>query len=165
MLMEIKAVMTVIAIIFISIVISQVLLFSLLWAVLLFMGIGMYVFGDIVMGYFIMKTHAKYYMEKPPSNKEVTLLYTLTGLIDFVWTDKKPYGKREFVYNKQEASVINKGDDPIHLLSGATGFTSHESCDENINMKEVKYAEEIAKDMGTTDIDDVYTTAKENEHD
>lgn len=152
--------------IFTAIVISQLLMIEggLLLSVILFMAIGMYVFGDFVIGYFITKTHAKYYMEKPPANKEVTLLYTLTGLIDFVWTDKRPHGKREFVYNKKEASVINKGDDPIHLLSGATGFTSHENCDENLNMKEVKYAEKIADELGTDDIKEVYTIAKEKEN-
>ena len=155
--------MTVVAILFISIVISQLLMASLLLAVILFMGIGMYVFGDFVMGYFITKAHAKYYMEKPPANKEVTLLYSLTGLVEFVWTDKHPYGKREFKYNGEDAAVINKGDYPIHLLSGATGFISHESCDENLNMKEAKYAEEISRELGTVDLKEAYTVAKKNE--
>ena len=165
MLMEIKAVMTVISMIFIAIVISQIIMVEggLILAVILFMAIGVHVFGDFIMGYFISRTHANRYMERPPSNKEVTLLYTLTGLIDFVWTEKKPHGKREFVYNKKEASVINKGDAPIHLLSGATGFTSHEDCDENLNMKEVKYAEEISEELGTDNIKEVYVTAKERE--
>ena len=165
MLMEIKAVMTVISIIFIAIVISQIVMVEggLLLAVILFMAIGVHVFGDFIMGYFITRTHANRYMEKPPSNKEVTLLFTLTGLVDFVWTDKKPHGKREFSYNKKEASFINKGDAPIHLLSGATGCISHEDSDENLNMREVKYAEEISKDLGTDDIREVYLTAKENE--
>ena len=164
MLMEIKAVMTVISMIFIAIVISQIIMVEggLILAVILFMAIGVHVFGDFIMGYFITRTHANRYMEKPPSNKEVTLLFTLTGLVDFVWTDKRPHGKREFSYNKKEASVINKGDAPIHLLSGATGFISHEDSDENLNMREVKYAEEISKELGTDDIREVYTTAKKN---
>lgn len=157
--------MTVISILFISIVISQLCLFNLLLTVLLFMGIGMYVFGDFFMGYFITKTHAKYYIEKPPANKEVTLFHSITGLVEFIWTDKRPHGKREFKYNKEDASVINKGDYKIHLLSGATGFISHESCDENLNMREVKYADEVSKELGTTDIKEAYTVAKENEDD
>jgi hypothetical protein len=162
--MEVKVMFTLISCAMTAIVLSQIILVNSLLGFLLIMGIGMYIFGDIVIGYMITKTHATYVIDKPPQGYTVNPIFTITGLLDFVWAQKKPYGKREFVYNKQEASVIDKGDYPIHMLNGGHGCVIHESCDENINMYEVKYAEDVSKELGTDNLKEMYSKAKNMEH-
>lgn len=160
MILEIKALMTVIAMVFLAIVISQVILANMLLGFLLFVSLGLYVFGDIMIGWMIVRTHANLIIDKPPPNKVVGVVCTITGLLDFVWATKKPYGKREFVYNKEEASVIDKGDCPVHFLNGSYGFVCHESCDENLNFADVKYAEELSEDTNSDSLKEIYNKIK-----
>lgn len=158
--MEVKALFTLFAIVLTSIVISQIILFNLFLGVILFMAIGIYAFGDIVMGWQITRTHATFVIDKPPPNQVVIPIFTLTGLLDFVWATKKPHGKREFVYHKEEASLIDRGDYPIHMLNGGHGCIGLESCDENLNMFEAKYADDLGKQLGTDNTKEIYAIAK-----
>jgi len=162
--MEVKAVFTVISMACIGIVLSQIILLNFFLGFLLIIGIGLYVFGDIIIGWQISRTHANRVIDKPPPGKVVIPLFTLTGLLDFVWAVKRPYGKREFVYNKEEASLIDRGDYPIHMLNGGHGCIGLESCDENLNMFEAKYAEKIGTEMGTDSTKEIYAIAKEQEN-
>ena len=163
MWMEVKTIFTIISAIFIGIVLSQILFLNFFLAFLLFIAIGLMVFGDMIIGWQIMRTHANRVIDKPPPGKVVIPLFTLTGLLDFVWADKKPYGKREFVYNKEEASLIDRGDYPIHMLNGGHGCIGLESCDENLNMFEAKYAEQIGTELGTDSTKEIYAIVKEKE--
>lgn len=170
MWLEVKAIFTLISCVFLALVLGQIFLISLetgadlsFLMFLIFVGIFLYIFGDIILGWQVTRTHAKYVMDKPPPGKVVIPLITLTGLLDFVWADKRPYGKREFVFNKQEASLIDRGDYPIHMLNGGHGCIGHESCDENINMFEVKYAEQIAKGTKTENLKEAYHIIKNKE--
>jgi len=163
MWLEVKLVISGIGIIFIAIVISQIILFNSLLGFLLIMGIGLILFGDMFLGMKIKSTKANYWYERPPPGKELIVIKTLTGLLDLAWADKKPEGKREFVYNKQEASVINTGKDPIHTLAGARGCIAHESIDENIDTYEADAVNQWAEKYNTSDIKELYHAVKEEE--
>lgn len=163
MWMEVKVVISGIGLIFIGIVLSQIILVNMFLGFLLFMSIGMIVFSDIIIGWRISSTNARYVIDKPPPGKIVIPLFTITGLLDFVWANKRPHGKREFVYNKQEASLIDRGDYPIHMLNGGHGCIGHENSDENLNMFHVKYAEELTKDTGTDNLKEIYSFIKNQE--
>ena len=166
MWMELKAVITVVACIFLGVVIAFILSTGdMLLTVLCFFSMGLMIFGDIILGYMITTTNAKMLMDKPPQGWTTGAVFSLTGMLDFVWAKKGPHGKREFVYNKEEASIIDKGDYPIHFRNGAVGFVAHESCDENLNMFKVKYAEKLGKQAGTNEIMEIYNKIKELESD
>lgn len=163
MWLEVKILFSVIAMVFIAIVLSQVLFVNLLFAMVLFMAIGLIFIGDILIGSKIKHNHLDKVMDTPPAGKEFAILLTLNGMVDFIWADKKPVGKREFVYHGQEASYFNHGDSQIHTINGNYGCLIHENHDENINLNEVKVAEEISRDFQTSDIKDVYYKAKKLE--
>ena len=164
MWLEVKAMITVISMAFIGIVLSQIIFLNFFLGFLLFISMFLYIFGDMIIGWQIVRTHANRWIDKPPPGKIVIPLFTLTGLLDLVWADKKPKGKREFVYHKEEASLIDRGDYPIHLLNGGHGCIGLESCDENLNMVEAKYAEKIGQELGTDNTKEIYNIAKEKEN-
>lgn len=156
MYLEIKALMTTIAILFIILCIPILLQVSILFTMLAFMGIGLFVFGDILIGYLITRNNLKPQLDPTPRGWEPCLLFTLTGNFDVVNTLKGPEGQRSFRYNNQNASVINKGDFQIRMKNGNSAFIGHESVDENINLKEVKYAETIGKEFETNDLKEIH---------
>lgn len=160
MWLEVKLLISCIALIFIAIVLSQILLLNFFLGFLLIIGIGMVLLSDIVISYQIKHNHVDKLIDPCPSHRELTVVHTLTGLIDFVWSKKAPQGKREFVYNNQDASYINNGDYPIHTINGNFGSVVHESHDENINFFDVKFAEDICKEYGVENIKDLYHKIK-----
>jgi hypothetical protein len=162
--LEVKILFSVIAMVFIAIVLSQIFLYmDMMLSFLLLMSIGMITIGDMMIGSRIKHNHVDKLIDTPPKGKEFAAILTLTGLLDFIWVDKKPYGKREFMYHGQEASFFNRGDSQIHTLNGNIGCLAHEDHDENINLNESKAAESISKDFHSDDIKDVYYKAKEFE--
>jgi len=160
MWLEVKIVFSVISMVFIAIVLSQILFYSVLLAFLLFASIALIVLGDMVIGYQIKHNHLDKLMDPCPANRELGIVFTITGLLDFVWANKKPHGKREFVYHSEEASYINHGDYPIHTINGNHGCLVHESHDENVNLFEAKAAEQIVNDYDTKNIKEVYYKTK-----
>jgi len=100
MWLEAKALITTFAVIFIAIVISQIILINVFLGFLLFMGVFLMIFGDIVYGWQVCRSRVNKLIDKPPPGKVVALIHTLNGMVDFEWATKGPYGKREFVYNK-----------------------------------------------------------------
>ena len=157
---ELKVVLSIIAAICIAIVLSQILFLNLLLGFLLIIAIAMIFLGDFIICYLLGSTRAIKWMERPPPGKEFGVLFSATGLVDPIWADKKPEGKREFVYNTQEASVINKGNYPIHNRAGGHGFVCAESHDESIDMNEVYAAMQWKEIFGTTDLKDIYYKTK-----
>jgi hypothetical protein len=163
MWLEIKIMFSITAMVFMGIVISQILLFNLMLGFLLFASIMLVAMGDMFIGYKIKHNHLDKIMDPPPTTKELAVLHTITGMIDFIWATKKPHGKREFMYHGEEASYINNGDYPIHMISGTHGCIIHESHDENINLFEAKAAEKIVEEYRTDDIKEVYVKTKKIE--
>ena len=165
MWLETKIVFSIIAEVFIGIVISQILFsgIDIMLSLLLFMAIGMIFIGDVLIGSKIKNCHADKIIDPPPAGKEFAVMLTVNNLVDFIWSDKKPHGKREFMYHGTEASYYNKGDAQIHTLNGNYGCLIHEDHDENISPDEVKVAETISDEFDTEDIKDMYHKIKELE--
>lgn len=160
MWLEIKAIITVVSFLFIAIVISQIILLNFFLGFLLIVSMSLYAFGDIAFGIMVTRSHANEIIDRPPQGWITVPLFTLTGLLDFVWAKKMPYGKREFVYNGENASFIDRGDYPIHLPNGSLGAVAHESRNENLNMFDVKYAEKLSEELGTNDVEEIYNLIK-----
>ena len=161
MFLEIKMLLSSIGIIAIAFVLSQIILVNMLLGFLLIVGIGMIVFGDMLIGYLITRNRLQPQLDPTPPRKETCILFTLAGGFDVINTVKGPHGKREFKYNGKEASVINRGDYQVRLPNGNSAFVAHESLDENIDMFEAKYAEKMEKDVKTDDVREWYAIAKE----
>jgi len=134
MWLEVKSLLTVIGAFFICIVLVQILTLNFLFAFLLIMGIFIFVFGDIIIGWMITKNHLQPLMDPMKSNEELCVLFDLSGNIDFVRTRKAPHGKREFVRYGKKASIINNGSYQIKTLNGNRGFVGHESYDGNVDL-------------------------------
>lgn len=160
MFIEIKAVLTVVSFVFIGIVISQIVYYDLLLTFLLFMGMGLYFFGDMLIGYVITRNDLKPQMDPTPRRMETCLFISLTKRLYVFDTVKGPEGQRKFRFNGQDASVINHGDYQIRLPNGNSAFLAHESCEENLNLAEVKYAEITSKEFGTDDLKEIHAIAK-----
>lgn len=163
MWLELKALFSAVAFIFIAIVMSYIVFWDAFLAFLLIAALFLVLLGDMMIGWKICKYHLKVQLDPAPMGKEPCELHTLGGTVDYILTTKKPHGKREFVYNGYEASVINKGDYPIRFLNGNTGFIAHENHDENINLRDAKYVEKIEEDTKTSNIKKVYYVAKEED--
>lgn len=132
-----------------------------LLAILCILGIGLMVIGNILEGFRITNTNADKWIDRPPGGFVPILLVTLAKGVDIVWAKKKPHGKREFIYNDEDASVIDLGDYPVHFPSGATGCIAHEKSRQNINLAKARYAEDVYAIFGTDDIKEIYYKAKE----
>lgn len=165
MWLEVKIFLSLIGWICITIVMSLIIIENIFLGFLLIIAIGLSIFGNMLIGYQIKHNHVDKLIDPLPQNKELGILVTITGLMDFIWSDKKPQGKREFVYHKQEAAYINNGDYPIHMINGNHGCLIHESHDEEISLFEAKAAEKIKEEYDTTDIKKIYAIEKEKNKD
>jgi len=162
MWLEIKALISALSIIFIAIVIGFLLYVEggMMLIFILFLAMILSVISDMLIGYVIVKNDLKPQMDTTPTGKEAMGLITLTHRFRIINTTKGPEGKREFRFNKQNASVINKGDYQLRLKNGNSFFLAHESYDENINLADAKYAEKLEKDFKTTDLKEIHSRIK-----
>ena len=163
MLLEIKTSLTVICIIFLAIALSFILFINMLLAFLIIMAIGLYIFGDLFLCWQITKNDCIPQIDRTPSNKETMVLITLTKDLRIINTEKGPEGKREFMFNKTPATVINKGDYNIRLPNGNRAFLAHEGHDENIHPAETIYAEKLANKHRTTDLKTIHAKVLEEQ--
>ena len=153
MYLEIKAVISGIAIVLIFFVISQLIFVSNLLAFLLFAGVFAFIFSDILIGIKITNTDANlWYDPLPQGTKELCILQTLSGLLALLPVVKGVKGIRYGVLHKKKIAVINEGDGQFHTKNGNLGFFAHENYDKNINLKECKALEHLDGD----DIKEIY---------
>lgn len=157
MYMEVKSIFSVVSMIFIGIVLSQIIFLNLVFGVLLFMSIFFIILGDLILG--IRITPFRPIFEPTPPGKELTECQLIDGTVLFINTTKAPLGKREFVVHKKEASVINDGKGRFRLVNGNIGFRSHERFDRSIDPKRCKYLEYMPVD----NIQELYKYAKEKD--
>lgn len=155
MWMEVKAVFTVIGIVFIGIVISQILLYEMILGLLLILGIGVYVVGDFMIGLKIVDFKPLY--DPTPMGYELMELQLLDGKVRYMNTKKGPYGKRSFRINNEDASVINDGRGGFILSNGNRGFRAHENFDMNIEPSRAKALES----MPGKDVKEMYYQARQ----
>lgn len=159
MWMEAKAMFSVIAIIFIAIVTSQILLVNFLFGFLLLASIGSIVIGDMLIG--IKTSDCKPMYDPTPRGWELMELQMLDGKTVFMNTRKGPHGKRSFRINNEDATVINDGIGMFTLNNGNRGFRAHENYDGSINPFRAKAMEQISKNVGAEDVKEMYFQARE----
>lgn len=101
---------------------------------LLFMGIGSILFGDLLIGYLITAYELKPQMDRTPPGKELTVFQEIGGggRLHFINTTKDTMGQRKFPFHRKEAIVITDGRGMFTLPNGNRGFFSHENYDKNI---------------------------------
>ena len=157
MWMEAKAVIDVIAIIVICIVCSQIILFNMLLVFLCIVGIGLVVFGDILIGMKISDFRPIY--DPTPQGWELMELQLIDGKTRFINTKKGAHGKRSFRIHGEDATVINDGDiDASFILSnGNRGFRAHENFDRNVSPLRARALSE----MSGSDVKEIYYNARE----
>lgn len=131
MWMEAKAMFSVISIIMIAVVLSQLLFVNILFGLLLIIGIGMIIVGDIIIGVKISDFKPLY--DPTPRGWDLMELQMLDGKVYFMNTRKGAHGKRSFRINHEDASVINDGKSGFILANGNKGFRAHESYDMNVD--------------------------------
>lgn len=146
MWIEVKIMLSIIAMIFIAIVLSQILFLNMLYGFLLFVSIGMIVFGDILIGYQIKHNHLDVLMDPCPAGQEICILFDFSGNLDFQKVKKGPLGVRQFVKYKKEASIINNGDYQVRCINGNHGFIGHESYDKNVNLYKAEALDKLPGD-------------------
>jgi hypothetical protein len=140
MWLEIKAVMTSMACIFL-------LLGVLLPAfILVFFAIGLYIFGDILIGYQITANELKPQMDTTPPGYELTIFQEIGGRIHFINTLKAQLSQRKFRFHRKEAIAFNDGKGMFTLPNGNRGFFSHERYDKNIDPARCKVMERLPGD-------------------
>lgn len=132
MYLEIKALLSVVAMVFIAIVLSQILFVNLLFSFLLFAAIFLIIFSDMFLGYKIVTSDAKPIIEPTPKGKELMELQLLDGTVRFLNTTKAPLGVRKFRLHGVDASTINDGRGMGRLPNGNVFFRAHESYDRNV---------------------------------
>lgn len=119
---------------------------------ILFLGFGLILFGDFALLFKIKNSHADYWFEPMEAGFELGIIETLTHMVDLVKAKKGPEGKREWVFNGQEASCVVSGKHIIHNRVGNHGFYCHEGYDQDIDPKDAMGLEKIKGD----DIEEIY---------
>jgi hypothetical protein len=139
MWLELKALMTGISCIFVML---GVVLPAFM---LVFMGIGIMIFGDLIIGYQITSNDLKPQMDKTPPGFELTIFQELGGgnRIHFINTKKSSLGQRKFRFHNKEAIAITDGKGMGTLPNGNRFFFSHESYDKNIDPARCKAYEKL----------------------
>lgn len=146
MWLEAKIIMSTIAMIFIAIVLSQILLVNMIFGFLLFAAIGMIVFSDMIIGYQIKHNHLDILMDPCPAGQEICILFDFSGNIDFTRCTKGPLGTRQFVRYKKEATIINDGRYQVRFINGNHGFIGHESYDKNVDLYKAEALDKLKGD-------------------
>jgi hypothetical protein len=129
MWIELKATMTGLGCIFI---VLGVLLPAFM---LVLMGIGILLFGDVLIGWIITSNELKPLMDKTPFGHELTVFQELGGggKTHFINTKKDTLGQRKFRFHNKEAIAIIDGKGMGTMPNGNRFFFSHESYDKNID--------------------------------
>lgn len=156
MYLEVKALLSSVAIIFIAIVLANIIIYDFFFAFLLLAAVAMVLLGDMIIGYKITVSDAKPVMDPTPKSKELMELQQIDGRVRFINTTKEAHGKRSFRINGQDASVINDGTASFRLASGNHGFRAHECSDMNIDPKRAKALQQMKGD----NIKEIYYQAK-----
>ena len=146
MWLEAKLLLSIIAFVFIAIVLGNIILLNFMLGFLLLMGIGLMVMGDMLIGYQIKHNHVDILIDPCPPDQEVCVLFDFSGNLDFIRAKKGPLGVRQFVKYKKEASIINNGDYQVRCINGNRGFVGHESYDKNVNLYKAEALDKLEGD-------------------
>jgi hypothetical protein len=161
MWLEIKACITIIACFIFAIIVG--LANNLVFSLLCIMGISTMLFGDMLMGYKIVKTDAIHKLDPCDTNEKIIELHLLGGGVRLLKAKKAPLGKWEFIFNKKKVSVLDDGGYPFSYPNGNKAILAHESFDRNINLFIAKYLEEAFKEHKVNNTHDLYKALKAQE--
>lgn len=131
MYLLIKSIFSGVSLLMIGYVCSQIIFLNIMLGFVLLMSLFMILFGDILIGY--KTTPFKPLFEPTPNGKELMELQLLDGKTHYINTEKGPHGKRSFVINGHDASVINDGQSQFRVSGGNIGFRAHEMIDRNVD--------------------------------
>ena len=145
MWLEVKALMTGVGIIIIlvGILTGDYTLFTLIISM---MGMGIIIFGDLIVGYQITKDELKTQMDSTPKGFELTAFQEINGRLHFINTKKAMLGQRKFRFHNKEAVIITNGKGMFTLPNGNRGFFSHEKFDKNIEPGRAKALSQLNGD-------------------
>jgi hypothetical protein len=144
MYMMVKSLFTTGAMICVSIVLVQILFVNFFLGFLLLISIFLMIFSDILLGWKVSPFKALF--EPTPKGKEGMEIQLLDGTVIFMNTVKGPQGKRSFVVNGHDASVINDGKSQFRIAGGNVLFRAHELIDRNVDVKRCKALEQMPGD-------------------
>jgi len=144
--LEVKALFSSVAMIFIAMVLAHLIMVDLFLTFLLLVAIVLVLMGDMFFGYKVVISDVKPIMEPTPKGKELMELQQIDGRVRFINTTKGAHGKRSFRINGEDASVINDGKAPFRLPSGNHGFRAHELFDMNVDPKRAKALQQMKGD-------------------
>lgn len=157
MWLEIKSMMTVVGMVFVIIGVfigaGGVSLASLL---LVFMGLGLILMGDVIFGYMVTTSECKPLIDKTPPGYELTIFQEIGGggRLHFINTRKDIKGQRKFRFHNKEAIAVTDGRGMFTTPNGNRGFFSHESYDKNIDPAKCKLYEKLEGE----DIKEIFKT-------
>jgi len=161
MWLEVKATITIIGCFIFAI--SLGLTGNLIVCIFGLMGMGTIIFGDFLIGWKLISTDAINILDPNGPNERTVDLHLIGGGRRIIKGKKGHFGKIEFVYLKEEASIIDDGKYPIRFPNGNSGIVAHETYDKNVNMYELQFLEQASKDLGTDDMKEMYTKLKERD--
>jgi len=155
MWLEAKCIIDAIAIIVVAIVCSQIILSNMLLGFLCIVGIGLVVFGDILIGMKISDFKPLY--DPTPVGWELMELQLIDGKTRFINTKKGAHGKRSFRIHSEDATVINDGGANFILVNGNRGFRAHENFDRNVSPMRAMALSKMSGD----DVKEIYYNARQ----
>ena len=152
MFLEVKSLLTGVAIVMISFVMISIIFINMLLGFVLLMSIGLMFMGDMLIGYLITKNHLKWLIDPLGPNQELCVLFDHSGNMDFIRTHKQAFDTRSFTRYKKQATIINTGSFPIRTHNGNKGFVGHEDFDRNVDLLECEVLDKLPGDT----IKDIY---------
>lgn len=156
MYLEVKAIVSGIAIVLNCIVIGYIILLNFFLGFILLISVFLIIFETLLIGYQISHNHLKVLMDPCGPDSEVCFYFDMGGDVDFIKAKKGPYNTRSFVKYNRVGTIINKGSYPIRLINGNKGFIGHEDYPEEVNLDE---AEALDKQAGE-DIKEIVNSKK-----
>lgn len=158
MWLEVKALLSSVGIILVGIVFANIFIYNTFLSIILLIAIGVFVFGDMLIGYQITHNELKPLMDPTPKGKELMELQMLDGMVRYINTTKAPLGQRKFRIHNEDATVINDGRGSFRTINGNHGFRAHEKYDRNVEPGKC----EALSHMKGDDIKEIYHNAKNN---
>lgn len=152
MILEMKAMFTVINIIMTALVIGLLMNVDFFLAFLLIMGMMFAIIGEFFLHVKMISSQANRMLEPNKADEEKCILFDMAQNFTIQRTKKKEEGKREFVRYGKEATIINRGKYPIRLPNGDRGFVGHEDYDMDVDLYECAALDKLQGD----DIKEIY---------
>jgi len=161
MWLEVKAGVTIIGCFIFAIIIG--LTGNLVFTLLGVMGIGTMIFGDILIGWKLLKTDALCLLDPVGQDQVILDLHLIGGGKRFIKAKKGPKGTWLFVFHKKKAAIINKGHGAYRLPNGNPVIDAHEDYDMSIDPMECVFLEDAFRECKVDDSKKLFFVLKKKE--